>query len=122
MARTSIIIIAFIFFAAACKEKTYSPKPRAYPKVIYPEKEYQPFKESDCGFTFQFPRYALIQQDTSAAEGRTANSCWFDIFFPDFDSRIHCSYYPVGFPKSLDELKSDAFELMDWHKKKANYI
>ena len=101
---------------------TYSPKPRAYPKVVYPTKEYQLYDAESCPFSFEYPAYAEVQQNAKHLEDKDVGDCWFDIYFPDFDCRIHCSYYEVGTQKSFDELKRDAFELMDWHNKKANYI
>ena len=122
--RFLILSILFLLLVSCGGEAIYSPKPRAYPKVEYPEKSYQAFAEDYCSFTFQYPTYAEIQQNKKflKEEDKNIGECWFDIYFPDFDCRIHCSYYEVDNPKSFDELKSDAFELMDWHNKKANYI
>jgi gliding motility-associated lipoprotein GldD len=106
----------------SCSNNAPTPRPRAFPKVHYPQKAYQRFDASYCDFTFAFPTYARIQQDTQFFEEKPEHPCWFDIYIPDFDSRIHCSYYPVGDGKSLEELRADAFELVDWHNKRANYI
>lgn len=103
-------------------EERYTPKPRGYPRVVYPEKAYQEFENNDCPFTFEYPVYAEIEQDTAFFESQPASDCWFDVFIPQFDSRLHCSYYPVGGSKSLEQLKFDAFEMADWHNKRANYI
>lgn len=99
-----------------------SPKPRSYPKVVYPEKTYQKFDQSFCAFTFEYPAYAQIQQDTLFFEEKPIHPCWFDLYIPDFDSRLHCSYYPVGEGKTFEELAADAFELVDWHKKRASFV
>jgi gliding motility-associated lipoprotein GldD len=104
------------------EEAGFTPKPRGYPRVVYPEKAYQQFEKDYCPFTFSYPVYAQIQRDTAFFESRSANDCWFDIFTPQFDSRVHCSYYPIGASKSLERLKEDAFEMADWHNKRANYI
>ena len=104
------------------REEQFTPKPRGYPRVVYPEKEYRQFDENYCPFTFEYPAYAEIQQDTAFFESKPANDCWFDVYMAQFDSRIHCSYYPVGASKSLERLKVDAFEMADWHNKRANYI
>ena len=119
----------FVFFlliallAAACgQEASFTPKPRGYPRVVYPEKAYQTFDADFCHFTFQYPVYAEIEQDTSFFEEEAAHPCWFDVHTPAFNSRIHCSYYPIDAYKSLERLKQDAFEMADWHNKRANYI
>ncbi len=117
------VLTAALLLPACQNDDAYTPKPRGYPKVNYPEqREYRSFDEDYCNFTFQYPVYAEIQQDTDYFDEKPAHPCWFDIYFPHFDSRIYCSYYELGQQKSLAELKRDAFEMVDWHKKRANYI
>ena len=111
-----------LLFCFACQDDGFTPKPRAYPKVEFPAKEYVAFDIDFCSFRFDYPKYTEIQQDTSFFDEKPLHPCWFDIYYPGFDSRIHFSYYPVGQYKSLEELKKDAFEMADWHNKKANYI
>lgn len=111
-----------LFLLVACEEPVFTPKPRGYPRVIYPAKEYQPFDENYCDFTFEYPRYAVIQQDTTFFDEKPANPCWFNIFFPLYDSRIHCSYAPITRETPASKLKTDAFKMTDWHNKKATYI
>lgn len=118
-----IICALLVLLLAACgEEMPLAPKPRAYPKVIYPEKAYRAFDEGYCRFTFEYPTYAQIVQDTSFFDERPTHPCWFDVLYPQFDARIHFSYKPVPDPASLSELKNDAFELVDWHNKRASYI
>ncbi len=117
-----VFVLCASFLLTQCGEPSFTPKPRGYPKVTYPDKTYRSFDKDFCAFTFEYPAYARIVKDTNYFEQQPAHPCWFDIYFQDFDSRIHCSYYPIGADKSLEELKADAFELVDWHQKKANYI
>lgn len=112
--------ILFIF--SGCQEVSFTPKPRAYPKIEYPERVYLPFDEDYCAFTFQYPAYTQVQKDSLFFDGAPLHPCWFDLYYPAFDSRIYFTYYPIGDGKSFEELKTDAFELADWHNKKANYI
>jgi gliding motility-associated lipoprotein GldD len=107
----------------ACEETVYTPKPRGYPRIEYPEKTGEMSVErGDCPFTFQIPAYYEIRQDSFFFDQIPPHSCWFDLYIPEFDSRLHCSYLPVGQGKSFDELRSDAFDLANWHNKKADYI
>lgn len=114
------LALALIF--SACSDPAFNPKPRAYPRVEYPEKAWQPLQYEACAFTFEYPRYAVVQRDSSFFDSQPPHTCWFNVYFPDFDGMVHFSYYEVGKPKSLDRLRSDAFEMVDWHNKKANYI
>lgn len=116
------ILLFNIFLVSACDDVVYTPKPRAYPKIDYPVKAYQVFDKDYCKFTFEYPQYAKIQQDTLFFDERPEDPCWFDIFLPSFDARIHCSYFPIGKENTFDQLNHDAFELADKHNLKADYI
>ena len=116
----SILCIICIF--TSCDEPVFTPKPRGYPRVDYPEKAYQPFTEDYCGFTFDYPKYATIQQDVDFFDEKPLHPCWFDIYLPDFEGRIYCSYIPIDKDNTLDKLKRDAFNMTDWHTKRATYI
>jgi gliding motility-associated lipoprotein GldD len=89
---------------------------------MYPERSYQQFDEDYCNFTFEYPVYAEVQQDTTFFEKRPPHPCWFDLYIPAFDSRLYCSYVPIDGQQDFENLKSDAFEMTDWHNKRANYI
>ncbi|MEO1263903.1 MAG: hypothetical protein AAFZ15_34170 [Bacteroidota bacterium] len=118
----SIFVFCFLFLALGCDEPVFTPKPRGYPKVVYPQKSYQSFDKNYCRFTFEYPTYAVIEKDTSFFDEKPADPCWFDIYYPDFNCRLHCSYSPIAGAASIDKLKTDAFNLTDWHNKKATYI
>lgn len=114
------VLVTFLF--TACEEPIYTPKPRGFPKVIYPEKVYQSFSEDYCKFTFAYPKYANIEQDKSFFGEETPDACWFDLHIPNFDSRIYFSYIPIDNENTFEKLKNDAFKMTDWHNKKATYI
>lgn len=106
----------------SCQEEVYTPKPRGFPRVIYPVKKYKAFDENYCHFTFQMPEYAEIQQDTSFFNERPVDPCWFNIYFPAFDAYIYCSYYPLSGKNTFDKLKNDAYALANKHDVRADYI
>ena len=107
---------------ASCEEFTPVPKPRAYPRVVYPEKAYKPFEEGYCNFTFDMPVYAKIEQDTAYFDEKPKDECWFDIAVPALNAKIYCSYYPIHNPTDFDKFVSDAFEMTNKHTVKATYI
>jgi gliding motility-associated lipoprotein GldD len=115
-----IALIATLLIS--CGDDAFTPKPRGYPRVIYPAKEYQAFDANYCAFTFQYPKYAEVQQDTSFFDEQPAHPCWFNIHIPAFDCDLHCSYAPITPETPADKLKEDAFRMTDWHNKKATYI
>jgi len=117
------LILVFILAFTACNEPVYTPKPRGFPRVEFPVRNTAvSFARTDCPFSFETQDYYQIRQDSIFFDEVPGHSCWFDLYLPEFDSRLHCSYFPVGQKKSFDELRSDAFDLANWHNKKANYI
>ena len=119
----TVVFVLLVLFCGSCAEEAAPvPKPRAYPRVIYPERSYEAFDLPGCPFTFQMPAYAQIEQDTQFFGEKPQHPCWFNVVAPQFGSTIHFSYYPVEGAKSLEQLKRDAFDLAGKHNIKANYI
>ena len=107
---------------SACDEHVPVPKPRAYPRVEYPAKQYKPFEANYCQFTFDMPSYASIERDTSFFGEKPGNDCWFNLWVAALNAKIYCSYYPVADRKGFDELVKDAFEMTQKHNIRASYI
>ncbi|MBN1417027.1 MAG: gliding motility lipoprotein GldD [Bacteroidales bacterium] len=79
-----------VLYTAGCT-KTYTPKPRAYFRIDFPEKAYRTFS-SDCPFSFEYPVYGNI----TAYTGKDAEPCWYNIEFPQYKGIIHLTYKPVS--------------------------
>lgn len=122
MFRYILTLVGIVIFLSCGNDIVYTPKPRGFPKVIYPEKLYQTFSEDYCSFKFDFPVYAEVEQDEDFFDDKALNPCWFDLNIDQFDAKVHCSYIPIGTNNSLDKLKNDAFMLANKHNIKANYI
>ncbi len=111
----------FLVLLSSCgEEPVITPKPRAFPKVEFPDRTYHNFDANYCGFRFEYPQYAIVEQDTSFFDEKPVDPCWFDLRIPAFDARLHCSYHPIE--EDFDKLRSDAFSLANKHNIKANYI
>ncbi|MEM6964828.1 MAG: hypothetical protein AAF573_08695 [Bacteroidota bacterium] len=115
-------ILLFFFISSCNEEAAISPKPRGFPKVDYPQKSYQGFTKGYCDFTFEYPTYAKIEKDEYFFGEKPRNECWFDVFIPQFDARIHWTYSAIDKIFTADKLKTDAFELAHKHNIKAKYI
>lgn len=115
--------LIFPMLLLACQENNLNiPKPRAYPKIEFPEKKYISFDESYCHFTFERPAYTEIEQDTLFFNEKPVDPCWFNIYYPDFNCRIYCSYFPIDEKNPFSKLNKDAFNLAMEHNRKATYI
>lgn len=110
------------FLISACREtETPLPKPRAYPRVEFPTKKYEPATLTECSFTFEKPVYSQVIKDEYFFEEANPHPCWFDLSFEQFNGKLHCSYFPIDDRQGLDSLITDAFELVGKHRIKANY-
>lgn len=82
--------IGALFISCDDEEDAYfTPKPRAYYRISFPERKYQLF-DSTCPYIFEKPIYARIVKNPSRIE-----DCFFDIQFPSFKATLHMSYLPV---------------------------
>lgn len=112
-------IYSFLFFCCllpSCSSD-YTPKPRGYFRIDFPEKKYQTYS-SDCPYTFEFPVYAEVVPDRN----RDAKPCWLDVSYPGFNGRIHLSYQPVSSEKQFNQLTEDARTFAFKHTVKATAI
>ncbi len=120
--RLSLLTLLLIFLAS-CGDELPTPKPHAFPRVDFPVRNFVAFDQDFCAFSFQYPDYARVVQDTAFFEERPAHPCWFDLYIPSFDGRIHFTYYPLnGTPEDWEKHRDDAFEMAGYHNKRANYI
>jgi len=117
------LLTAFILTGLiACEsDAVKTPKPRMFPKVIYPDKFYTDFDTTTCSFTFRYPEYGNIVQDSFIFEGEPKHPCWFDIQIPSLNASLHCSYYQITKEKNLSGLINDAFTIAGKHNIKANF-
>jgi len=117
-----LIFSFLIFVCVGCEDPIYTPKPRAFPRVMYPQREYQQFEESFCNFTFTYPSYGKVQQDTLFFDEKPAHPCWFDLDFPDFNARLYCTYYPINKVNTFEKLRDNTYKMANEHIVKANAI
>jgi len=100
---------------------TYTPKPKGYFKIDFPEKKYQVFNQPGYPYTFEYPLYANVVKDSTFFGEATENPWWINITFPQFNGKIYVSYKEIGKYK-LDKLTNDAFNLTNKNNSKANSI
>ena len=99
----------------------YTPKPKGYFKINFPEKKYQLFDQPGYPYTFEYPVYANVVKDSVFFGEATENPWWININFPQFNGRVYVSYKEIGKNK-LDKLVNDAFTLTNKHSAKAYSI
>ena len=123
MIRKSVVLsLVLVFVFSACQQNDpVIPKPRTYPRVEYPERNYIDFEYQACPFQMPHPDYFHYQKDSTFYDQGVKTDCWFDLFCDQLKSNIHFSYVEIENQKHFDELVQDAFELADKHNVKASY-
>ena len=108
----------FLTLIASCKSSTdYAPKPRGYFKIDFPKKQYISFTNI-TPYSFDYPNYAKMYLD-STERGRPT---WYNLTYPQFNARIHLSYYPINSEADFNELIEDSRKLAFKHTVKATGI
>jgi|WetSurSiteA1Bulk_404760.scaffolds.fasta_scaffold00850_7 gliding motility-associated lipoprotein GldD len=106
----TLLIMAF----AACT-RAYTPKPRSYFRIDFPEKKYILY-QSDCSYSFEVPVYAKVDP----YRGNHPEPCWLNIDFPDYKGTIHLTYKELQ--DNLDMLVEDIHTIAYKHIIKADDI
>ncbi len=118
-----VLLFSSLFMLLACSSEAIPvPKPRSFPRVLYPERIPSQFSPLDCPFTFRFPDYGQVEQKELYFDEAPTHPCWFDLYLPDFDGRLHFSYYPINGREDWETRRDQAFELVGFHNKRASNI
>lgn len=88
----SLFIVTLLF---GCNSP-YTPRPRGYFSIDFPERSYVKFQEKGFPYQFEYPAYGRIVRDSSLFDGATDNPYWINIDFPGFNGRIYLSYKAIG--------------------------
>lgn len=109
-----LLLFTSCFLLTACEEE-YTPKPRSYFRIDFPEKEYQDLN-INCPYVFEYPVYAQI----SVNPNPDADQCWINIEYPTYKGRLHISYKTVN--NNISEYIEDSRTLTYKHTIKATDI
>lgn len=93
----------------------YTPKPRGYYRIDFPEKEYRTF-DSIYPFRFKLPVYASIAPYSKRADEQN----FVNIDIKRYKARIHLTYMDID--GNLDMMIEDAFAMAYKHTQKADAI
>ncbi len=117
-----VLILFPVIFVLSCTNVQISqPRPHQYPRIIFPQKQFEEYQNSECPFTIQIPTYATVRQKEFLFETIPAGQCWFDIVIDSFKATIHCSYYNFESEQEFGALINDAFNLASKHNIKASF-
>lgn len=111
-------LFSFALLTIACNNNPdYTPRPRGYSRIIFPEKKYQTFAQQSP-YSFDFPVYAKMYADSTSR----LRANWYNLTFPQFNARLHISYYPITSKQEFAILMEDSRKLAFKHTVKATGI
>lgn len=110
-----IVFVSLVLLTFVSCNRGYTPKPRAYFRIDFPEKEYSDFSGA-CPFGFESPTYGQIERVNEDSEG----ACWYNISFPEYKAKIHLTYLPLE--NNLSKHSEDVREIVYKHIIKADNI
>jgi gliding motility-associated lipoprotein GldD len=105
------LLISILF---SCEGESYTPKPKGYFRIDFPEKKYEIVNDG-CPFTFEKPIYTTITRNP-----RFTNPCWFNLEFNTLQATIYFSYEPIA--NNLDTFLENSRTLAFKHTVKATDI
>lgn len=111
-----ILFAAFFMWISSCADETYTPKPRGYFRIDFPEKKYTRFDSADYPYHFDYPVYAEVKKDRN----RISEPYWVNLTFEDMNAKLHITYHKLE--NNLPELSEDARKFAYKHSIKADAI
>lgn len=111
-----ISIIALFFFG--CKNNAYTPKPKGYPRISFPERNVSQYLLKECNYAFNLPEYAYVKPDPYPMP----DECWYNIHFKPFNATLHLSYKKIKNRENLFKLLNDANTMVFKHAMRADEI
>lgn len=100
---TAFILFFFTVYFSACNSD-YTSKKKGYFKIDLPSRQYTAFNRPDFPYSFEYPVYANIIQDSTYFDSTPENNYWINVDFPSLNARIFLSYKIVG-GKAIYKLK-----------------
>jgi gliding motility-associated lipoprotein GldD len=114
-------ILVTILCLVACNSEP-KPRPKGYFNIELPEKKYILFDKPGYPYTFEYPVYGTILQDSTFFDDKPENPYWINLDFPSFAGRLYISYKTIGGKNTFNALVDDAFKMTDKHSLKATSI
>lgn len=104
----------FLLFSVSCS-RSYTPRPRGYYRIAFPEKSYKPLGMA-VPYTFSIPGYSYSEPDNFNPD----QPYWLTVQIPANHAQIHISYIKLN--KNLAMHIENSRSLVYKHAEKASSI
>lgn len=123
MYRFSIITLLLIIVGVSCRPPVYPPKPQGYFRVDTPAThQYRLFDRAGFPFSFEYPVYSTISDDTIFQSKTEHNPYWINVDFAALGCVINITYKKITATHTYMQLVEEADGLSFFHHEKADYI
>jgi gliding motility-associated lipoprotein GldD len=112
--KSLVYLTALFFLSYSCREE-YTPKPRGFFRIAFPEKSYHQLDKT-LPYNFLIPDYSYAVRDSLNLDQPN----WITIEIPNNHAQIHISYKEVK--DSLSKYIEDSRTLVYKHSQKASSI
>lgn len=102
-----VLLLLVLIIGWGCKQN-YSPKPRGFCRIDFPEKSYELFMPEDCEFQFEKPVYATLNPVAESF----AEPCWYNIQFTGYNATVYITYKAVNnnLANYIEDVRSIAYK------------
>ena len=90
-----LILGCLLMLLMACNSN-YTSRKKGYFKIDLPEHQYQVFNKQNFPYSFEYPVYATVIQDSTYFDSTPENNYWINLDFPAFNARLFMSYKIIG--------------------------
>lgn len=118
--RPAFTVLVMVVFTAC--NSPYTPKPKTYPSIHFPEQTYQRYVSDICPMSFDVPVYGTVERDSLYFDRELQDDCWLNVRIPRFKATLHLSYKQLEQRYDLDQLVEEAFKLTYRHVERADFI
>ena len=109
-----VFMLCILIFSGSC-HRTYTPRPRGYFRIAFPEKSYKPLA-IPLPYSFDIPVYSILGRDSFNLD----QPYWITINIPANHAQIHLSYKEIN--NNLETYIEQSRNLVYEHTQKASSI
>ena len=115
--------LIILLLSASCRPHVFTPKPTGFFKIDTPAThQYRLFSRPDFPYSFEYPVYSNVIQDTMNRKLMSQYPYWVNIVFPELEGMINITYLDINSTTPLDKLNEDSWSLSFAHHDKMDSL
>ena len=120
---TRYVAIIGLLLVASCRPDVFPPKPQGYFRLDTPATHaYRLFDRPGFPYTFEYPAYSTITDDTTYQGNKEKNPYWINIMIDGMNGVINITYKEITERSPLAKLNDDSYGLTFVHHEKTDGI